>query len=191
MRDLIKEYKNRLFNTLNNRKLSSEIEILYNSILLAWKNKKQIFICGNGGSAGNAIHIANDYLYGAGVKNKKCLKVEALSSNQAVITCLANDLGYEHIYSEQLKVKANKNDILIILSGSGNSKNVINAIKIGNKIGMKTFAMVGFDGGKCLKLAKNKVYFKINDMQISEDLQLIVMHMIMKKLSKIKLNEKK
>ena len=191
MRDLIKEYKNKLFNTLDNRKLSSEIEILYNSILLAWKNKKQIFICGNGGSAGNAIHIANDYLYGAGVKNKKGLKVEALSSNQAVITCLANDLGYEHIYSEQLKVKANKNDILIILSGSGNSKNVINAIKIGNKIGMKTFAMVGFDGGKCLKLAKNKVYFKINDMQISEDLQLIVMHMIMKKLSKIKLNEKK
>ncbi len=191
MRDLIKEYKNKLFNTLDNRKLSNEIEILYNSILLAWKNKKQIFICGNGGSAGNAIHIANDYLYGAGVKNKKGLKVEALSSNQAVITCLANDLGYEHIYSEQLKVKANKNDILIILSGSGNSKNVINAIKIGNKIAMKTFAMVGFDGGKCIKLAKNKVHFKINDMQISEDLQLIVMHMIMKKLSKIKLNEKK
>ena len=104
MRDLIKEYKNKLFNTLDNRKLSSEIEILYNSILLAWKNKKQIFICGNGGSAGNAIHIANDYLYGAGVKNKKGLKVEALSSNQAVITCVANDLGYEHIYSEQLKL---------------------------------------------------------------------------------------
>ena len=187
MRRSILKYKNKLFNTLDTKKLSDEIETLYKNILLTWKSKKQIFICGNGGSAGNAIHIANDYLYGAGISNKNGLKIEALSANQAVITCLANDLGYEHIYSEQLKVKANKNDLLIILSGSGNSKNVINAIKMGNKIRMKTFAIVGFNGGKCIKLAKNKIHFNVNDMQISEDLQLIVMHMIMQELSKIKL----
>ena len=116
MRRSILKYKNKLFNTLDTKKLSDEIETLYKNILLTWKSKKQIFICGNGGSAGNAIHIANDYLYGAGISNKNGLKIEALSANQAVITCLANDLGYEHIYSEQLKVKANKNDLLIILS---------------------------------------------------------------------------
>lgn len=187
MKNTIQKYKQNLFRTLNSEKLSKEIEKLYETILSTWKRNNQIFICGNGGSAGNAIHIANDYLYGAGISNNCGLKVEALSSNQAVITCLANDLGYEHIYSEQLKVKAKKNDLLIILSGSGNSKNVVNAIRMGNKIKMKTFALVGFDGGKCLKLANNKIHFKINDMQISEDLQLIVMHMIMQKLSKIKI----
>ena len=115
------------------------------------------------------------------------MRIEALSANQAVLTCLANDLGYEHIYSEQLKVKANKSDLLIVLSGSGNSKNVVNAIKIGNRLKMKTFAIVGFNGGKCKKLAKNNIHFNVNDMQVSEDLQLIVMHMIMQELSKTKL----
>ena len=140
MKNTIQKYKQNLFRTLNSEKLSKEIEKLYETILSTWKRNNQIFICGNGGSAGNAIHIANDYLYGAGISNNCGLKVEALSSNQAVITCLANDLGYEHIYSEQLKVKAKKNDLLIILSGSGNSKNVVNAIRMGNKIKMKTFA---------------------------------------------------
>ena len=93
---------------------------------------KNIFICGNGGSGGNAIHIAIDFIYGAGITNNSGLKIEALTSNQSVITCLANDLGYENIFSEQLKVKATENDILIILSGSGNSKNVLKAIEIGN-----------------------------------------------------------
>ena len=66
-------------------------------------NKKNIFICGNGGSAANAMHIANDFIYGAGKNLWKRFKIEALSSNSSVITCLANDIGYENIYSEQIK----------------------------------------------------------------------------------------
>lgn len=185
MRAHINSYKKKLFKTLENEKLNKEVEVLYEEILLAWKKKRNIFFCGNGGSAGNAIHIANDFLYGAGVKNKCGLRVEALTSNPSVLTCLANDIGYESIFSEQLKVKANPGDILVILSGSGNSRNVINALETGNKMKLKTFAILGFDGGKCLSIAKNTVHFKINDMQISEDLQLIIMHMIMQKLSKV------
>ena len=83
--------------------------------------------------------------------------------------------------------KANENDLLIVLSGSGNSANVINALKIGNKLKMRTIAVIGFNGGKCLQIANKNVHFKINDMQICEDLQLVVMHMCMQKLSKIKL----
>ena len=157
-----------------------------------------VFICGNGGSAGNAMHIANDFHYGVGCKKdikssntkvKAGIKMIALPSNPSIITCLANDIGYENIYSHQLKVLANPNDTLIVLSGSGNSKNVINAINEAHKIGMKTFSITAFDGGKCKELAKENIHFDINDMQIAEDTQLIIFHICMQWLSNIKNRE--
>jgi len=157
-----------------------QLPILCDHLLQAWKNKKTIYFCGNGGSAGNAIHLANDFLYGAGIKNGCGLRVESLPSNQALITCLANDIGYENIFSEQIKVKGNEGDILIALSGSGNSENIIRAIQSANLIGMHTFAILGFSGGKCKTLAKTPIHFSVNDMQISEDLQLIIGHICMK-----------
>ena len=100
------------------------VEKLAYDLLKIWREDKNLFICGNGGSAANAIHIANDLHYGIGACGSepiiRGLKVEALPSNQAVITCLANDTGYENIYSHQLKNKARKGDILLVLSGSGN-----------------------------------------------------------------------
>lgn len=136
--------------------------------------------CGNGGSAGNAVHLANDFLYGAGIKNDGGgLCVEALSANPAVLTCLANDLGYDQIYAEQLKVKAQPGDVLIALSGSGNSLNIIKALEAGNAIGMKTFAILGYSGGRCKDIAQYPIHFEIDDMQIAEDLQLIVGHICM------------
>ena len=153
----------------------------------AWKTNNTIYLCGNGGSAANAIHIANDMTYGAGKKNGKGINIESLSSNSAVLTCLANDLSYEDIFSEQIKVKGKSNDLLIVLSGSGNSKNVIKAIEIAKNKKMKTFAIVGFDGGTCKKIADNSIHFNINDMQVAEDFQLIVSHMCMQWLSKQKI----
>lgn len=152
---------------------------LASSMKIAWETNANIYIFGNGGSAGNAIHLANDFIYGAGTRNEKGINIESLSSNAAVITCLANDIGYEKIYSEQLRVKGKKDDILIALSGSGNSKNIINAIEEGNKIGMKTFAILGFDGGECKAISNYPIHFEVYDMQIAEDLQLIVGHMCM------------
>jgi D-sedoheptulose 7-phosphate isomerase len=180
------KYKQNLINILNQKNLEDDVHKLYKEIIFTWKNKKNFFICGNGGSAANAIHIANDFLYGAGVSNKKGLRVEALTSNSAVLTCLANDIGYENIFSQQIKVKGEKNDLLLVLSGSGNSKNVINAIKEAKKLKLKTFAILGFDGGKCIKLADRSIHIKIDDMQICEDFQMILLNIIMQKLSKLK-----
>jgi D-sedoheptulose 7-phosphate isomerase len=149
------------------------------SLQEAWRTKNTVFLCGNGGSAGNAIHLANDFNYGIDKNAGIGLPVEALAANASVLTCLANDIGYENIFSQQLTVKANPDDLLIVLSGSGNSQSVINALEVGNDIGMKTFAILGFSGGKCKHLAQHPIHFEINDMQISEDLQLIVGHMCM------------
>ena len=157
----------------------SLIPILAEALLEAWLKGANVYICGNGGSAGNAIHLANDFIYGAGLKNNGGLRVEALSANTAVLTCLANDLGYADIYSEQLRIKGNPGDILIALSGSGNSPNIIKAIEIANKLKMKTFAILGFSGGRCKEIAQHSIHFEVNDMQIAEDLQLIVGHICM------------
>jgi len=156
-----------------------KVEELARAFSEAWDAKKTIFLCGNGGSAGNAIHLANDFTYGAGVKRGIGLRIEALPANSAVITCLANDIGYEKIFSEQLRVKANEGDVLVVFSGSGNSANVVNALETGNKLGMKTFAVLGYDGGKCKSIAKHPIHVPIDDMQIAEDLQLIIGHMVM------------
>ncbi|MGZ3159260.1 MAG: SIS domain-containing protein [Burkholderiaceae bacterium] len=145
----------------------------------AWMDKATVYFCGNGGSAGNAIHLANDLLYGVGANNGIGMRVEALSANAAVLTCLANDIGYDQIYAEQLRVKANPGDVLIVFSGSGNSPNIVKALETGNAIGMKTFAVLGFSGGKCKELAQHPIHFNIDDMQIAEDLQLVIGHMCM------------
>ena len=107
------------------------------------------------------------------------IKVEALSANASVLTCLANDIGYEEIFSQQLKVKAAPGDVLIVLSGSGNSQNIIRALEVGEEVGMETFAILGYSGGRCLDLAKVSIHFAVNDMQISEDMQMVVGHMCM------------
>jgi len=145
----------------------------------AWDTGKTIYLCGNGGSAGNAIHLANDFTYGAGVKRGIGLRIEALPANAAVLTCLANDIGYDKIFSEQLRVKANAGDVLVVFSGSGNSPNVVAALEMGNSLGMETFAVLGYGGGKCKSLAQHPIHFEVDDMQVAEDLQLIVGHMVM------------
>ena len=111
------------------------------------------------------------------------MKVNALTSNPAILTCLANDTGFENIFSYQLEVQADEDDILIVLSGSGNSQNIVNAINVANSKGLKTFAILAFDGGECIKIAKHPIHFAINDMQIAEDLQLIIGHLCMQWLS--------
>jgi D-sedoheptulose 7-phosphate isomerase len=160
-----------------------EIPMLGQALRDAWEADRTVYLCGNGGSAGNAVHLANDFLLGAGRRAGRGLRVEALSANPAVLTALANDMGYDQIYAEQIKVKANAGDILIVLSGSGNSPNVINALEVGNAKGMRTFAILGFSGGRCKALAQHPIHFAIDDMQIAEDLQLIVGHICMQWLS--------
>lgn len=159
------------------------VEQLAMDLAAARDTGRQVFLCGNGGSAANAIHLANDFLYGIAKDGGKPMKVSALPSNPAVLTCLANDISYEEVYSTQIEVFGQKGDILIVFSGSGNSGNVVSALKKANKKGLKTYAILGYGGGASLKLADVSIHFPVEDMQISEDLQMMVGHMIMQRLS--------
>ena len=160
---------------------------LANSLMQCWKENRNVFICGNGGSGANAIHIANDFLYGIGATNAKTimngLSIESLVSNQAVMTCLANDIGYENIFSFQLDVKASPNDLLIVLSGSGNSQNIINVLETASRKKIKTFAIVAFEGGRCKDIADEFIHIKENNMELAEDSQMIIFNICKKYLS--------
>ena len=160
----------------------SSVDRLIEELSEVRKARKQVFLCGNGGSAANAMHIANDFLYGISSAETRGLRVEALSANSSILTCLGNDLGYDDIFSEQLATKANPGDLLIALSGSGNSPNIVKALEVGKKMGVTTAGILGFDGGQCKILLDIPIHFHIDDMQLSEDLQLIVGHMCMKSL---------
>ena len=177
-----REYLNKLNSVFTDERLT-EVEELAKALEKVWNKRRQVFICGNGGSAANAVHIANDLHYGIGISasgtNVEGLRVEALPANTAVITCLANDTGYENIYANQLNVKANSGDILLVLSGSGNSPNIVNALQSSRDKGMVSFAILAYDGGKCKDMADYVIHFPISDMQIAEDLQLIVGHLCM------------
>jgi D-sedoheptulose 7-phosphate isomerase len=155
------------------------VQDLANEMKRCWQDGGQVFICGNGGSAGNAIHLANDYLYGIAKRTGGGLRVSALSANAAVITCLGNDVGYDSIYSEQLAVQGRVGDLLIVLSGSGNSPNIVAVLEQARAMRIKSCAILGYSGGKCKALADIVVHFPIDDMQISEDMQLVVGHMLM------------
>ena len=155
------------------------IEELADDIQKCWNEGRRVFLCGNGGSAGNAIHLANDFIYGIAKKTGGGLKAISLSDNSAVITCLANDVGYDYIFSEQLAVQAEEKDLLIVLSGSGNSSNIIHVVEQAKKMQVKSFAILGYNGGICKGIVDVPIHFPINDMQIAEDLQIIVGHMLM------------
>ena len=179
-------YLQRLQDCFNKSNLEA-VEHLSEGLKQVWIEGRNVFICGNGGSAANAIHIANDLHYGIGAcgpgEQLPGLNVEALSANSSIITCLANDTGYENIFSHQVEVKGRKGDILIALSGSGNSPNILKAIETANKIGVKTFAILAFNGGQCKAIANTPIHFEVNDMQIAEDTQLVVGHLCMQWLN--------
>jgi len=155
------------------------VEALARELLECWQHGRQVFLCGNGGSAGNAMHLANDFLYGISKTFGSGLKVHALPANASVLTCLGNDCGYDQIFAMQLAVQAAKGDVLIALSGSGNSPNIVKALEQARKMGVRSYAVLGYSGGKAKALADVAIHFNIDDMQLAEDLQLIVGHMIM------------
>ncbi len=160
------------------------VSLLATDIYNCWQERGNVFLCGNGGSAGNAIHLANDFVYGVAKRHGGGIRATALPANSSVLTCLGNDLGYDEIFAEQLAVAGNKGDILIVLSGSGNSPNIIRAIEQAKEIGVKSYAILGYTGGRAKELADIAIHFNVHDMQIAEDTQLVVGHMIMQWLYK-------
>lgn len=150
-----------------------------------WLSGGRVFICGNGGSAANAVHIANDLIYPIARWGGPGIRACALSANQAVLTCLGNDLGYDQVFAAQLKTQGSAGDLLLALSGSGNSANILRAIETARELGMKSHAILGFDGGKAKHIADVAIHFPVHDMQVAEDTQTIVGHMVMKELARL------
>ncbi len=158
------------------------VDPLAAALFEAWRSKRQVFLAGNGGSAANCNHIVNDFVYPVSKVMGNGLRMRSLSESPAIMSCLANDEGYENIFSTQLSVFADPGDVLWVMSGSGNSENIIQILKTAQEIGVTSYAILGFDGGKARELADNVIYFPTYDMQIAEDLQMVVSNMIVQYL---------
>tara|TARA_B100001248_G_scaffold260598_1_gene249277 strand:- start:933 stop:1511 length:579 start_codon:yes stop_codon:yes gene_type:complete len=183
MKDQIENYLNRLNNTIE--KLSqNEILICCETLLSAYERGSNIFICGNGGSASTASHFACDINKGVSYGEEKRFKIIPLTDNFATITAYSNDVGYEDIFVEQLKNFYQTNDVIIGISGSGNSENVLKAVKFVNDNGGISIGWTGYKGGILKKIAHFSVNANVMDMQTSEDIHLILVHIVMKVLRK-------
>jgi D-sedoheptulose 7-phosphate isomerase len=138
---------------------------------------------GNGGSASTASHWVCDILKGCSYGlTSKPFKILSLNDNLPTLLAYANDVGYEDVFVEQLKNFCKNDDLLIAISGSGNSKNVIKAIEYGRTVGAYTVALTGYSGGKLKELAHLSLHINVNDMQVAEDCHSIIMHSTMQSL---------
>jgi D-sedoheptulose 7-phosphate isomerase len=139
---------------------------------------KQIFVCGNGGSASTASHFTCDILKGASYNRDTRFRIMALADSLATLTAYSNDVSYEHVFVEQLKNFAQPGDLLLCISGSGNSPNVVRAMEYGNSIGCRTISLTGRDGGKLGPLAQLNIQVAVPHMGRIEDAHMVVCHMI-------------
>jgi D-sedoheptulose 7-phosphate isomerase len=142
-----------------------------------------IYVCGNGGSAAMASHFACDLAKGASHGFDRRYQAFALSDNTATMMAIANDLSYDDIFSEQLKSCFRPGDVVIGLSGSGNSRNVLKAVEYANQNGGVTIGMTGYINGRLKQVAQHNVNLNINHMQIAEDLHLILNHILVNLLT--------
>ena len=155
-----------------------DIECVTNILLDAYKNDKQVFIMGNGGSASASSHMACDLGKGTAVPGKRRFRVSSLNDNMAVFSAIANDIGYDHVFLEQIKNVLNPGDVVLGISASGNSPNVVNAIKFANQHGAITLAIVGFTGGEMKKLADFNIHLQNGNYGPVEDGHMILNHII-------------
>ncbi len=172
-----RQYKSKLLSTIENIDLdavSRAIEILKE----ARDRERHIFVCGNGGSASTASHFVTDMVKGASFERDSRFRIMALTDSLATITAYSNDVSYDCIFVEQLKNFAQPGDVLIAISGSGNSPNVIQAVEYANKVGCGTIALTGRDGGKLGPMANLEIRVRESHMGRIEDAHLFACHMI-------------
>ena len=143
---------------------------------------KKIITCGNGGSASTASHYITDWNKMVSLATSKKFRGISLCDNIGLITAYGNDISYDEVFAGQLKAIMDEGDLLIAISGSGNSPNVLKAIEYANSIGADTLAVVGYDGGRVKEISKAAVWVESFDMQLCEDVHLMFGHMVMKTL---------
>ena len=138
-----------------------------------------IYIFGNGGSAATASHFVNDFNKGISEYTAKKFRFTCLNDNVSTLMAIANDIGYEEVFRFQLRGKLKENDIVIGISGSGNSPNVINAVEYARECGNKVIGLTGFSGGKLKELCDINLHVDINSMQVTEDVHMFFDHLMM------------
>jgi D-sedoheptulose 7-phosphate isomerase len=181
MEKFFKNYVNQLTKVLKELDLL-ELEKIKDELLAARERGNNIFIIGNGGSASTASHVANDFNKGVlghtGKKKIKRFKTISLTDNISLITAWGNDTSFEDIFSQQLENLINKGDVVILISASGNSANIIKALSAAQKHKAKVVGLAGFDGGKLKEQSDLCLVAKINKYDVAEDAHLIILHML-------------
>lgn len=175
--DYVRSYLGRLetlLKTIDPKQVSKVGELLS----MAREEGRQVFLCGNGGSAALASHLAVDLGKGCSRNRDKRFRVISLTDNVPWLTALSNDIAYEDVFVEQLKNYANKGDVFIAISGSGNSKNVLKALQYANQVGCICVGISGFAGGKLKDMVQHHVHIKAEHMGLIEDGQQIVGHIL-------------
>ena len=161
--------------------LPDQCDRLVETLYRAFEEGRTIFLVGNGGSAANASHFGQDLAKGtlSSMAATRRFRVIPLTDNIGYITALANDEGYDSVFEQQLRNLAAPGDVLVAISGSGNSPNVLRAVEYARSVGMKTVGVTGFDGGKLRAMADVGVHIPIDDMGMTEALHVVVFHAAM------------
>jgi D-sedoheptulose 7-phosphate isomerase len=168
----------RLAQLLDHEQLDAAIQLVKRK----FDAGKKILTCGNGGSASTASHYITDWTKMVNLATGKPFRGFSLCDNIGMITAFGNDISYDEVFAGQLKAVLDEGDLLIAISGSGNSPNVIKAVEYANGAGADTLAIVGYDGGKLMPLAKQSFLVPSFDMQLCEDVHLMFGHLVMKSL---------
>lgn len=170
---------------------SLDIDAIKETICLledCMENERNIYIFGNGGSSATASHFQNDFNKGISEYTKKKFRFICLNDNIPTIMAVANDIGFDEVFRFQLQGKLEPDDVVIAISGSGNSKNVINAVEYAKEVGCTIVGLTGYEGGKLKKLSNISLHVPIKSMQITEDIHMILDHLMMSIFYKTKCN---
>jgi D-sedoheptulose 7-phosphate isomerase len=160
----------------------AQIEKTAEAFMRVYEAEKTIYIFGNGGSAASATHACGDFVKGASYGLKKRFKVMSLVDNLPALMAIANDISYDDIFVEQLKNFIQPGDLVIGISGSGNSINVVKAMEYAKAHGVQTIAFCGFKGGKIKEIADIAVHSVAMDMEVAEDIHMMVFNVIKKEV---------
>ena len=157
--------------------LGESIEKVANVLIRCLKNDGTIFWCGNGGSASDSQHLAGE-LVGRFLDDRRPLKSIALTADSAVMTCIINDFGYEQVFARQIKALGSKEDVLVGISTSGNSKNIIEAFKQANQKDIVTIGLLGKKGGNASNIVKHSVIVPSESTARIQEMHILIGHII-------------
>jgi len=163
---------------------SEQVQSAMDAIMDAYRRNSTVFIFGNGGSASTASHIVCDFNKGISMGLDDKFNFVCLNDNIATMMAISNDISYDKVFSIQLEGRLKKGDLVFGISGSGNSKNVINAVEYAKSRGNEAVSLTGYDGGKLNELSDYPIHVPVNDMQKAEDSHMMILHAMAQVIAK-------